>query len=313
MLFEQIRKNKRNTIIIMTIFGLLVMLVGYFFASSAAENDPQELLKIMFYWLAFVIVYIAFKYATSMWTVLRMTQARSVTEKEYPKLYHIVQDMALVARIPLPKVYVIDDASPNAFATGTSYQHSAVAVTTGLLQLMNRQELEGVIGHEVSHIRNYDIRVSTIAVALTALFMLIGTTLVGLGKWSLIGGSFFSDDRADRAGTVTWAIGLVLWIIGALFLVVGVPIAEILQFAVSRQRESLADVSSVELTRNPAGLISAFKKLQQVQITPKVNNATVSSLYFNLPETNGVMHLFDTHPPLEERIQRLEDIEQGKI
>ncbi|WP_281164431.1 M48 family metalloprotease [Liquorilactobacillus sicerae] len=316
MLFEQIRKNKRNTVIIMGIFGGLIMLVGYFFAKSFSGGNPRELWKILLDWLLFVLLYIGFKYLTSMWTVLKMTKAQSVTEEQYPQLYHIVQDMALVAHIPMPKVYVIDDPCPNAFATGTSYQKAAVAVTTGLLQLMNREELEGVIGHEVSHIRNYDIRVSTIAVALTALVMLIGTLLVGIGKWTFWGSAFLSDDRTDRkegGGSLYIGIfGIFIWILGFLFLIIGVPVAELLQFAVSRQRESLADVSSVELTRNPAGLISAFRKLQKVDLQPKVNNSTVTGLYFYLPKVKGLAHLFDTHPPLEERIKRLEEIEFGK-
>ena len=210
--------------------------------------------------------------------------------------------MAMVAQVPMPRVFIIDDPSPNAFATGNDPQHSAVAATTGLLQIMNREELEGVMGHEMSHVRNYDIRLQTIAIALWPAI----TALVNFaGNFWWFGGGRSSDDDDDSA------IGIFA-IIGSILLIILAPLAaSIAQMALSRNREYLADAGAVELTRNPHGFISALQKLQNAQPMKKVAPSS-SSLYISDPELNRrhkrFAHLFDTHPPLDERIARLEEM-----
>ena len=181
---------------------------------------------------------------------MSMNGARQVSEDEAPEFYHIVQDMAMVAQIPMPRVYIVDDMSPNAFATGSKPENAAVAVTTGLLNLMNREELEGVIGHEVSHIRNYDIRISTIAVALASAITMI-SSIAGRMMW--FGGGRRRSDRDDDSG-----LGVLMLIFSLIAIILAPLAATLVQLAISRQREFLADASSVELTRNPQGMINAL-------------------------------------------------------
>lgn len=235
--------------------------------------------------------------------VMNMNNAQEIhSVQEAPELWHVVEDMAMVAQVPMPRVFIIDDPSPNAFATGNDPQHSAVAATTGLLQIMNREELEGVMGHEMSHVRNYDIRLQTIALALSAAI----TALVNFaGNFWWFGGGRSSDDDDDSA------IGIFA-IIGSILLIILAPLAaSIAQMALSRNREYLADAGAVELTRNPHGLISALQKLKNAQPMKNVAPSS-SSLYISDPELNRrhkrFAHLFDTHPPLDERIARLEEM-----
>ena len=230
--------------------------------------------------------------------VMSMNHAREVTEQEAPQLYHIVEDMAMVAQIPMPRVFIIEDQSLNAFATGSSPENAAVAATTGLLAVMNREELEGVIGHEVSHIRNYDIRISTIAVALASAITLLsslGSRMVWFG-----GGRRRSDDRDN--GT-----GLLVFLFSILSLILAPLAATLLQLAISRKREYLADASSVELTRNPQGMINALQKLQQSAPMQQPVDAASAALYINDPikKEERLTSLFSTHPSISDRIERL--------
>ena len=209
----------------------------------------------------------------------------------------------MVAQIPMPRVYVIDDPSLNAFATGSSPQNAAVAATTGLLAIMNREELEGVIGHEVSHIRNYDIRISTIAVALASAVTLI-SSIGGRMMWFGGGRSRRSNDN-EGGGYLQ-----IIFLIFPLLAIILAPLAaSLVQLAISRQREYLADASSVELTRNPQGMIRALQKLEQSQpMAHSVDNAS-AALYINDPKKkSGLKHLFYTHPPIADRIRRLEQV-----
>lgn len=153
MLYDEIKKNKRNSIVMMIIFGSLLMLFPLLISLDGSPEDKADLPSTLSTWVILIITYVAVKYATSMWTILRMTNAKSITEDDDPELYHIVQDMSMVAGLPMPKIYIIDTAEPNAFVTGTSYKRSAIAVTTGIRKLMTREELEGVISHEMSHIK----------------------------------------------------------------------------------------------------------------------------------------------------------------
>lgn len=299
MLYQKIAKNKRKTIFVLAGFLILVALIGaaigYLFAGTAVGGI------IIAGVLA--VIYMSVMVSQSTDVVMNMNNAQEVhSAQEAPELWHVVEDMAMVAQVPMPRVFIINDPSPNAFATGNDPQHSAVAATTGLLQIMNREELEGVMGHEMSHVRNYDIRLQTIALALSAAI----TALVNFaGNFWWFGGGRRSDDDDDSA------IGIFA-IIGSILLIILAPLAaSIAQMALSRNREYLADAGAVELTRNPHGLISALQKLQNAQPMKNVAPSS-SSLYISDPELNRrhkrFAHLFDTHPPLDERIARLEEM-----
>lgn len=295
MLYQQIARNKRMTVVVMAGFTALVALVGaavgYLFAGSAVGGIIIA--------LVIALIYISVMVGQSTDVVMRMNHAHELhSADEAPELWHVVEDMAMVAQVPMPRVYIIDDPSPNAFATGNNPEHAAVAATTGLLQLMNREELEGVIGHEMSHVRNYDIRLQTIALALASAIGAL-TGFVSHIWW--FGGSSRDDDR-DGGGVIA--------IFGSILLIILAPLAaSIAQMALSRNREYLADAGAVELTRNPHGMISALSKLKDA-VPMKNADPNSSALYISDPEQNGkkrwFSHLFDTHPPLDDRIARLQ-------
>ena len=295
MLFDQIASNKRRTwFLLIAFFGLLALIgaaVGYLWLDAAFGGLV----------LAFIIggIYAISMIFQSTEVVMAMNGAREVSEQEAPELYHVVQDMAMVAQIPMPRVYIVEDASPNAFATGSKPENAAVAATTGLLAIMNREELEGVMGHEVSHIRNYDIRISTIAVALASAITML-SSLAGRMMW-FGGGRRSSNDRDNDSG-----IGIILLIVSLIAIILAPLAATLVQLAISRQREFLADASSVELTRNPQGMINALLKLEHSQpMEHDVDNAS-AALYINDPKKEGgLKKLFYTHPPISERVERL--------
>ncbi|MGT2750656.1 zinc metalloprotease HtpX [Streptococcus orisasini] len=299
MLFDQIASNKRKTIILLLVFFLLLAAIGAAVGYLWLDSLIGGLI---------IALIIGFIYAFSMIfqstnVVMAMNNAREVTAEEMPDYYHIVEDMAMVAQIPMPRVYVVDDPSLNAFATGSSPKNAAVAATTGLLALMNREELEGVIGHEVSHIRNYDIRISTIAVALASAVTLI-SSIGGRMMWFGGGRNRRSND-SEGGGYVQ----IILLIFSILAIVLAPLAASLVQLAISRQREYLADASSVELTRNPQGMIKALRKLEQSQPMAHPVDDASAALYINDPQKkSSLQHLFYTHPPLADRIKRLEQM-----
>ena len=296
MLYKQIASNKRKTWVLLIVFFLLLAIVGYAVGYLFMNSGI---------WGVTVAMIIGFIYALTMIfqsteIVMSMNGAREVDRNEEPVLYHVVEDMAMVAQIPMPRVYVIDDAGLNAFATGSNPQNAAVAATTGLLDIMNREELEAVIGHEVSHIRNLDIRISTIAVALASAITLL-SSMAGRMMWW--GGASRSRRNSDRD---SGGLEVIMLVISLLAIVLAPLAATLVQLAISRQREFLADASSVELTRNPQGMINALLKLENSQpMSHHVDDAS-SALYINDPQKTGFLKkLFYTHPPISERIERL--------
>ena len=298
MLFDQIASNKRRTwVLLVAFFALLALIgaaVGYLWLDSPFGGMA----------IAFIIggIYAVSMIFQSTEIVMSMNGAREVSEQEAPELYHVVQDMAMVAQIPMPRVYIIEDASPNAFATGSKPENAAVAATTGLLAIMNREELEGVMGHEVSHIRNYDIRISTIAVALTSAVTML-SSMAGRMMW-FGGGGRRRNDRDDDNG-----LGIILMIVSLLALLLAPLAATLVQLAISRQREYLADASSVELTRNPKGMINALLKLDNSQPMEHHVDDASAALYINDPKKKGgLQKLFYTHPPISDRVERLKNM-----
>ncbi|MDG7724727.1 zinc metalloprotease HtpX [Streptococcus pneumoniae] len=296
MLFDQIASNKRKTWILLLVFFPLLALVGYAVGYLFIRSGLGGLV---------IALIIGFIYALSMIfqsteIVMSMNGAREVDEQTAPDLYHVVEDMALVAQIPMPRVFIIDDPALNAFATGSNPQNAAVAATSGLLAIMNREELEAVMGHEVSHIRNYDIRISTIAVALASAITML-SSMAGRMMWWGGAGRRRSDDDRDGNG-----LEIIMLVVSLLAIVLAPLAATLVQLAISRQREFLADASSVELTRNPQGMINALDKLDNSKPMSRHVDDASSALYINDPKKGGgFQKLFYTHPPISERIERL--------
>jgi heat shock protein HtpX len=293
-MYHQIARNKRNSIIVITLFLVVWLLAGYVIGALAYGQGGGVLGAILLGLLG--IGAALFSYYLGAATVLSAAGAQEADPGQYQQLYNIVQTLAIGDGVPVPKVYIIDDPSPNAFATGRDPKHAAVTVTTGLLEMMNRSELEGVLAHEMSHVKNYDVRM-----------LLIVTTMIGLA--ALIASMYWNGalrfrSRDDRATLAVFAIGIIFTLIAFL-------VGPIMQMALSRQRESLADASGVELTRNPQGLLSALKKIAQNDKPPaKFNHAVAAMCIDNPTEHHGSFfnHLFDSHPPIEERIAALERI-----
>jgi heat shock protein HtpX len=237
--------------------------------------------------------------------VLATSRAREVSQQSAPQLMNVVQEMALAAGTPMPKVYIIDDTAPNAFATGRDPDHASVAITTGLLQKLDREELQGVIGHELSHVRNFDIRFALLVAVLVGSIALLADFFLRFTFWG--GGRRGGGDR-DKGGGALIAI---VYVIAIVLAILAPFIARLVQLAVSRQREYLADASSVELTRNPAGLERALAKIASDKEVLEVANRATQHLYFANPikkfeERSSSM--FSTHPAIVDRINRLRQL-----
>ena len=296
MLYDQIAQNKRKTVYVLIGFVLLMVAigaaVGYVFFNSAISG----LLMAM----VIAVVYMGLMISQSTSVVMSMNHATEVKSVEdAPELWHVVEDMAIIGQVPMPKVFIIEDASPNAFATGNNPEHAAVAATTGLLNRLNREELEGVMAHEISHVRNYDIRLSTIALALSAAISLLVN--IGMNSFWWGGGRRRSNDDREGGGSLE----IILMILSVLLVILGPIAATIAQLALSRNREYLADASAVELTRNPQGLIHALEKISNSEPMERADPSS-AALYISNPLKKKTSGLFQTHPPMEDRIARLE-------
>ncbi len=296
MLFQQIASNKRKTTGILILFVIILALVG---AGLGFIWGNRPLLGVIIA-LIFSAIYMLIVLPNPANMVMSLNHAQEIHEQENPVLWHVVQDMALVGKVPMPRVFIINDPSPNAFATGRDPNHSAVAVTQGLLDMMNREELEGVLGHEISHIRNYDILVSTIAAVLVGVI----SYLSGIASRYI----WWIDDDRDSDNDNGNTIVVIFKIVAIIFVLILGPIcASLAQMALSRNREYLADASSVELTRNPHGLISALTKIDGSD-PMKAADPSSAGMYIEDPlrKRHGLTHLFDSHPPTSDRIKRLE-------
>jgi heat shock protein HtpX len=294
-MYHQIARNKRNTIIVVALFLTVWLLAGFIIGDIGGRNLASAIGGAILLGILGVGAAL-YSYYLGSATVLSAVGAREADPQQFQQLYNIVQTLSIGDGLPMPKVYIVDDPSPNAFATGRDPKHAAVTVTTGLLQMMNREELEGVLSHEMSHVKNYDVRL-----------LLVVTTMIGMAAllasvvWR---GAFSFRSRNSQAILVVIAIGII-------FSVIAVLVGPLMQMALSRQRESLADASGVELTRNPAGLLSALKKIAANEQPMKNFNHAVAAMCIDNPkEHHGSFfnHLFDTHPPIEERIAALEKI-----
>ena len=302
-MYEQIAANKRKTFVLIFGFVVLLGLVGAAF--DLLLNGGVVGLVIV---AVIVIVSSVVSYFNSDKAALAISHAKPADPHEYARLYNLVEGLCIASGLPKPRLYVIDDQAPNAFSTGRNPKHAAVAVTTGLLEKMNRVELEAVLAHELSHIRNYDILVMTLTVTMVGIIALLSDFFLRF--------MFFSGGRAGRNdNNQNNPLGIIFMIFGFVLLIFAPIIAYIMQFAVSRKREYLADASGVQLTRYPPGLISALEKLKgDTTVIHSASKAT-AHLWIEQPldrdskrNSSKLNHLFDTHPPLDDRIRALQSM-----
>jgi heat shock protein HtpX len=297
--YEQISSNKRKTAFLIFLFVLLLFAVGAAFNFFLRGG-----------WIGLIIVAVIviasswISYFNSDKVALAMSHAVPADPVQYARYHNIVEGLCIASGLPKPRLYIVDDPAPNAFSTGRNPKHAAVAVTTGLLEKMNRVELEGVLAHELSHIRNYDVLVMTLAVTMVGIIALLSDFFLRIMFWT--GGGDRDNDNNNPLGIVFAIVGFVLLIFAPI-------IAALMQFAVSRRREYLADVSGVQMTRYPPGLISALKKLEDDHTSVHTSSKATAHLWIEEPldkESNKGHtkwnHLFDTHPPIEDRIHALE-------
>jgi heat shock protein HtpX len=284
-MYKAIAANKRNTILIMAVFVGLISAIGW--VVSAFYGDTS----ITYYVIAGAAIYAFLQYFMATKLAVLMTGARQIEKRDNPRFYRIVENLAITTGMPTPKVYIIDDPAPNAFATGRDPSHSIVAATTGLIDMMDDPELEAVMAHEMGHVQNYDIRLSMITFGLVSAIGLLSDVVLRM---------FIFGNRDDNDNSP------IAMIIGIIVLILAPIIAAIVQMAISRQREYLADATSAMTTRNPDAMISALEKLRQQGRPMKRQNTASAHLFFSNPLKPGFMgKLFSTHPPLEDRIARL--------
>lgn len=294
-LYSQINSNKRKTAILVIGLFAFVALVVYLFA-QAYGYSPLAVTGIA---MIATAIYALIGYFASDKMILAMSGAREITTKDQaPELFNLVENLCLGSGLPRPKIYIIEDSAPNAFATGRDPQHAAVCFTSGILAKLDRAELEGVVAHELSHIKNYDIRLTSLVVILVGVIAIIADFFIRM--------SFFSSVNRDNDRNSGNAIFL---IIGIILAIVAPIIATIIKLAISRQREYLADASAAYLTRNPEGLARALEKINQDQEPLEAANNATASLYIANPLKGSAKDfmsgLFDTHPPITERVKRL--------
>jgi len=294
-MYRAIAANKRNTILIVGGFVALITALALWWG-SATGNGSSALLIILF-----AFGYALFQYFMASKIAISMSGAHQIEKRDNPRLWNVVENLAITAGMPMPKVYVINDPAPNAFATGRNPENAVVAATTGLLEIMDDNELQGVMAHEMGHVKNFDIRVSTIVFGLVS--------AIGIMADMAIRMAFMSSHSRGRDngqfGAFLVLIGIVGWIIAWL-------IGPLVSAAVSRQREYLADATGAEMTRYPDGLASALRKLGEYGRPMRKANSAMAHMYINDPLKPGLVErVFSTHPPIPKRIERLQEIGRG--
>jgi heat shock protein HtpX len=301
--YEQIASNRRKSVVLVLGAILLLGAVGYAIG-LITQQGPVWLI----FGVALAVAMSGGSYFYGDRIVLASTRAREVTSEQEPRLHNIVEGLAIAAGIPKPRVYIVPEQAPNAYATGRDPEHSSIAVTQGLLDAMNRVELEGVVAHEMSHVLDRDMLVGTIVATLVGAVVLISEFFMRAMWWGGVGGRRGNDRGGGPAEAILFAVGFVLIILAPIF-------GQIVRFAMSRQREYLADAQGAMLTRYPPGLAAALKKIAAASSIPmrSANNAT-AHLWLNQPSRiqgermGSLERLFSTHPPIEDRIRRLEEM-----
>lgn len=287
-MYKHIAANKRNTVIILIAFIAIIATIGAAFAYYFQD------FYILVYFSTIATIYAIIQYFAASRLAVAMTGAKKIEKKDDPRLYNVVENLSISTGLPMPEIYIIEDSAPNAFASGRDPSHSLVAATTGLLDIMNNNELTAVMAHEMSHIRNYDIRITTIVFGLVSVVGFISD----IGLRMLTYGRHDRDEDRSPVGAIILLITSILAPLAAM----------IAQFAVSREREYLADASAVNITRYPDGMISALKKLDTHSRPMRSQNVATEALFINNPLKKGTLsNMFSTHPPIEKRIERLEN------
>lgn len=297
-MYDQITSNKIKSVALVMVFMLLVLAVGWA-SGYAFDWGPGGLVLA----LAIVSVMTWGSYWYSDRIVLSISRARPVDRNTEPYLVNAVEGIAIAAGLPVPRAYVIDDPAPNAFATGRNPEHAAIAVTTGLMSKLDRLELEGVIAHEMSHIKNYDTLIQTLAAVMAGSIILLSDWMVRSWFWG--GGRRRGNNEGGQLGGALALVAIVLLLLSPIF-------ASLIQMAISRKREYLADANAALLTRYPAGLAGALRKITADTNRLAVANKATEPLYIYNPlkdyRKGGFNSLFNTHPPVAERIRRLEEM-----
>jgi len=284
-MYSAIAANKRNTLFIMAVFVAIISALGY--VASLYFGDTS----VTFWVIGGAAIYALIQYFLASKLAIAMSGAQEIQKKDNPRLYRIVENLSITLGIPTPKVYLIQDAAPNAFATGRDPKHAVVAATTGILEIMDDRELEAVMAHEMGHIQNYDIRVSMIAFGLVSAIGILADIVLRM--------FFFGDRRDSNVNPVVLILGLVIVILAPI-------IAAIVQLAISRQREYLADATSVVTTHDSDGMVAALQKLETYGRPMQKQNTSAAHMFLNNPLKPGIFsRLFSTHPPIAERIKRL--------
>ena len=291
MILKEVRNNKIESYFIISLFIIFVMLIVYFICLYFELGSFSIIIAMLF---AFISAFVSYYSCDTL--VLNINGARPATEEQDKLLSTILDNLCIASGLPRPKLYVINDPSPNAFATGRNPNNAFICVTTGLLEKMNKYELEGVIAHELSHIKNYDILLSTIVSVFVGFVVIISDFIFRFG--------FVRNRNSDNKSNP------IIMIIGLIFLLLSPLFATLMQLALSRKREFLADSSAVEITRNPEGLISALKKLSDDPTKSSTANKATAHIYIVNPlkGEKEKTNIFSTHPPISERIKRLEHI-----
>ncbi len=296
-IYTQADSNTRKTWFLLTGFLVFVIALGWLFGYLLNSNA-------ILYFAVFLSVFMSFgSYWWSDKIVLSMYRAQPIQEKDNQELYHVVENLCITAGLPLPKIYIIPEAQPNAFATGRDKNHAVVAVTQGLLNRLNKTELQGVLAHELSHIGNKDMLLSTVVAVLAGVVAMLANMFMRI---SFFGGNRRSNDDRGNAGAI-------LIILGILAAILAPIAATLVQLAISRKREFLADADGALLTRYPEGLASALEKISSDPTPMRITNDATASLFIDSPykgkqKTNWLLKLFMTHPPIEERIKLLRGI-----
>lgn len=287
-MYSEIAANKRKTVFIMLGFIVFVGLLAWLF-SEIVGGTPYLTIGV----LIGAVFYALLSYFTGSKVALAVNGAKEIEKKDNPRLWRIVENLAITEGLPMPKVYIMDDPALNAFATGRDPNHSAVCATTGILEALDDSELEGVMAHELGHVKNYDIRVSMIAFALTTVVSLIADFILHM---------VWFRDNDNNTPAVFYLFGIVAAIIAPL-------VATMIQLAISRKREYLADATGALTTRYPEGLARALEKISQQGSATRRSNTSTAHLFFANPLKSGsISGLFSTHPPIEERVQRLRNM-----
>jgi heat shock protein HtpX len=287
-MYEQISDNKRRTFFLMFFFLAILWALGY--VIGKATGNPG----LLFFFGLFSIGYSIISYFSGAQMALAVNRAKEIQKSDDPRLWRTVENLAITDGLPMPKVYIMDDPSPNAFATGRNYDNAVVCATTGLLQIMNDNELEGVIAHELGHVKNYDMRVNTLAFALVGVISMIADFFLRI--------SFFGGNDRENNNQLTFALAIVAAILAPFA-------ATLLQLAISRRREYLADATGALTTRYPDGLASALEKIEKTGSATRVQNTSTAHMFFANPlKGHSFLNLFSTHPPIEARIKALKEM-----